>query len=186
MEQSTFINSLVHGFRTGYYSGDPLILMEDVLCLRPTAMASVPRMLKRIHAKIMESLPPLKSGEKHDKKILEAVYGKVKLIFGGRLRLFFSASASIPNEVMSFYKEALGIHVYESYGLTEISGPGTFTHPLDKHSTGHVGGLIPTLRARLRDCPELGYLSTDAPPRGEIQFKGTSVFKRYFKNPSST
>ena len=59
--------------------------MEDVQCLKPTAMASVPRMLKRIHAKIMESLPPLKAGEKYDRKIIEAVNAKVKLIFGGRL-----------------------------------------------------------------------------------------------------
>jgi long-chain acyl-CoA synthetase len=134
----------------------------------------------------MESLPPLNAGENYDRKILEAVHAKVKLIFGGRLRLLISASAPISNEVMNFYKEALGIHVYECYGQTEISGPGTFTHPLDKHSTGHVGGLIPTLRVRLRDCPELGYLSTDNPPRGEVQFKGTNVFKGYFKNPTRT
>jgi long-chain acyl-CoA synthetase len=39
---------------------------------------------------------------------------------------------------------------------------------------------------RLRDCPELGYLHTDEPPRGEILFKGTSMFKGYFKNPEKT
>ena len=160
--------------------------MEDVQCLKPTAMCSVPRILNRLHSKIMESLPPLKAGDSHDRKILEAVNAKVKLIFGGRLRFLLSASAPISNEVMSFYKEALGIHVYECYGQTEISGPGTLTHPSDKHSTGHVGGLIPTMRARLRDCPELGYLSTDNPPRGEVQFKGTNVFKGYFKNPTRT
>jgi long-chain acyl-CoA synthetase len=42
------------------------------------------------------------------------------------------------------------------------------------------------VRVRLRDCPELGYLSTDNPPRGEVQFKGTNQFKGYFKNPSRT
>lgn len=33
---------------------------------------------------------------------------------------------------------------------------------------GHVGGIIPNLKLRLRDVPEMGYLGTDNPPRGEI------------------
>jgi long-chain acyl-CoA synthetase len=87
---------------------------------------------------------------------------------------------------LTFYKIALGIHVYECYGQTEISGPATFTHPSDIQSSGTVGGPIPACKIRLRDCPELGYLSTDNPPRGEVQFKGNNLFKGYFKNPART
>lgn len=39
--------------------------------------------------------------------------------------------------------------------------------PMDPHA-GHVGGLAPTMKVRLRDCPELGYYATDEPPRGEL------------------
>lgn len=78
-----------------------------------------------------------------------------------------SASAPISADVLTFYKIALGIHVYEVYGQTETNGPATATHPLDR-TTGNVGGVIPSMRLRLRDCPELGYLTTDNPPRGEI------------------
>jgi long-chain acyl-CoA synthetase len=85
-----------------------------------------------------------------------------------------SASAPISPEVLTFYKISLGIHVYECYGQTEISGPATLTHPSDNQSSGTVGGQIPAVRVRLRDCPELGYLSTDNPPRGEVQFKGSN------------
>ena len=46
--------------------------------------------------------------------------------------------------------------------------------------------MIPAVRVRLRDCPELGYLSTDNPPRGEVQFKGVNNFVGYFKNPQRT
>jgi long-chain acyl-CoA synthetase len=119
-------------------------------------------------------------------KVMAGVSMKVKALFGGRVRKLVCGAAPISNDVMNFFKKALGIHVYECYGQTEISGPGTFTHPLDKHSTGYVGGIIPSLKVRLQDCPELGYLSSDNPPRGQVQFKGTALFKGYFKNPEKT
>ncbi len=42
------------------------------------------------------------------------------------------------------------------------------------------------MRLRLKDLPDLGYLSTDNPPRGEVEYFGTNVFKGYFKNPEKT
>ena len=37
---------------------------------------------------------------------------------------------------------------------------------------------------KLKDVPELGYLSTDRPfPRGELLVKTRSFIKGYFKNP---
>ena len=98
----------------------------------------------------------------------DVVFKKVRNYFGGRIKVLVSASAPISAEVLTFYKVALGIHVYECYGQTEISGPATYTHPADIRSSGTVGGPIPAVRIRLRDCPELGYLATDNPPRGEV------------------
>lgn len=42
------------------------------------------------------------------------------------------------------------------------------------------------MKIRLRDLPEMGYMSTDNPPRGEIQFMATTNFKGYFRNPERT
>ena len=60
------------------------------------------------------------------------MFKKIKAQFGGRLKAMISASAPISPEVLTFYKIALGIHVYECYGQTEVSGPATLTHPTDK------------------------------------------------------
>lgn len=78
-----------------------------------------------------------------------------------------SSSAPLDKEVMMFYRLTLGIDVYESYGSTETSAPISITSHLD-NTVGHVGGIVPGLKLRLRDIPEMGYLSTDNPPRGEI------------------
>lgn len=51
---------------------------------------------------------------------------------------------------------------------------------------GHVGGPISCIRIRLRDLPEMEYLSTDPNPRGEICYQGNSIFKGYFKNEEKT
>lgn len=79
----------------------------------------------------------------------------------------------------------MSIHIYEVYGQTETNGPLTCNLPTDP-TAGHVGGLIPTCKIRLRNVPEMGYLHTDNPPRGEIQAKGTHIFDGYFKNPEKT
>lgn len=173
--------------------------------LKPTIFCTVPRILNRVYSKIMESLATKsnfqqwlfhhalnskkyyyeKDGSLSDLLYDRLIFQKIRDQFGGALRFMLSGSAPISAEVLTFYKLALGLHVYEVYGQSETNGPATCTHPRDK-TPGTVGGVIPSIRVRLRDVPELGYLSSDEPPRGEVQFKGTNVFKGYFKNPERT
>ena len=61
------------------------------------------------------------------------------------------------------------------------------THKDDPAASGTIGGIGPHVKLRLRDIPEMNYLSTDSPyPRGEMQYFGNTIFSGYFKNPAKT
>ena len=70
-------------------------------------------------------------------------------------------SAPINAEVLNFFKVAQGLNVYEGYGQTETLGPATLTMPGDYTGAGYVGGAVSSMKIRLRDVPEMGYLSSD-------------------------
>ena len=65
-----------------------------------------------------------------------------------------TGSAPISEEILTFFKVSLGIHIYEGYGQTEATGPFTLTHPRDP-SSNNVGGPIPLTKVRFRDVPEM-------------------------------
>jgi long-chain acyl-CoA synthetase len=93
-----------------------------------------------------------------------------------------TGSAPINGEVLKFLKVCFACPIREGYGQTETSAPATLTANNDPTS-GHVGGPLPCIMFRLKDIPEMNYLSTDPNPRGEMCLKGFSIFQGYFKAP---
>ena len=76
--------------------------------------------------------------------------------------------------------------VLEGYGLTETSGGSSVTWRNDP-VVGHVGGPLACVKWRLKDVPEMQYLTTDKPyPRDELCMKGPTVFSGYYKRPDKT
>ena len=61
------------------------------------------------------------------------VFSKVRARFGGRLKYAFSGGAAISREVAEFI-DALGIMVYEGYGLTETCPIATANWPGERKS----------------------------------------------------
>lgn len=55
-EKSMFVAGVMHGCSCGFYSGDPLKLLDDMKALKPTIFASVPRLFNRIYDRILAGL----------------------------------------------------------------------------------------------------------------------------------
>jgi len=174
-----------YGGRVGYYQGDPLKILDDLVALRPTFFPSVPRLLSRIHDKIMagvseaggmkaalfqRALAAKVSALRTDKEGAGTlthrlwdtlVFNPLKKRLGlDRCEVLITGSAPLSPEVMNFLRAAFGVPVMEGYGQTESSAVGTVTDPYD-FTTGHVGVPSSSNEIALFDCPEMGYLSTD-------------------------
>lgn len=113
------------------------------------------------------------------------VFGKIKNMLGGKVKIMITGSAPIAGDVLDFLKIAFCCEILEGYGMTESSA-GSFLSLYGDPQTGHVGGPLGNVKVRLRDIPEMGYLHTNDPPKGEVCMFGPSIMPGYFKNPDKT
>jgi malonyl-CoA/methylmalonyl-CoA synthetase len=89
-----------------------------------------------------------------------------------KLRLMISGSAALPVSVMERWKTISSHLLLERYGMTEIGM--ALSNPYEgPRVAGHVGYPLPGVSARLSE-------------EGEIQIKGPTVFKEYWKKPDAT
>ena len=135
---------------------------------------------------VSSKLHYLKEGQGFSHYIYDKlVFNKMKAMLGGRVRLMLTGSAPIAGDVLDFLKICFCCDILEGYGMTETCAGSVITYPGDPE-TGIVGGPVHNVKIRLRDIPEMGYLSTADPPKGEICFWSPSVTKGYFLNPEKT
>jgi len=178
-------------------------IVENLSEVRPTLLFSVPRIFNKIHDGVLKKVEEdggMKKklfyaaiatakqkkalAEQHRSsgfvdfkhKILDnLVSSKVRARFGGRLKYAFSGGAAISKEVAEFI-DALGITVYEGYGLTETSPIATANWP-GARKIGSVGKPIPGVRV------EIDRKVTGDPKHGEIVVFGHNVMQGYHGLP---
>ncbi|XP_031548870.1 long-chain-fatty-acid--CoA ligase 1-like [Actinia tenebrosa] len=193
---------MMSGGRIGFFSGDPKRLLDDLKELKPTVFPAVPRLLNRIHDKVINEINKSKvkswlfeKAMMAKKKDLERmvlrkdtiwdllVFKKIQDLLGGRVWLIISGSAPLSSKVTTFLRCVMGCHVQEGYGQTEATASSVL-QLLDDFSSGHVGAPNPVNHVKLIDVPEMDYYAKDN--QGEICLKGRNVFKGYLNNPEKT
>jgi long-chain acyl-CoA synthetase len=172
---------------------------QALLEVHPTVLAAVPRFFEKIYARLMEQgnkatgakrkifdfamqtareSAAWRCGEKSASLAVrlkwaiadKLVYSKIRAGTGGHLRTILSGGAPLSKDLCEFFW-AIGIPIYQGYGLTETSPVLTSNHPQNRG--GSSGRPIPNVQLRIAGD-------------GEILAKGPCVMQGYFKSPEAT
>ncbi len=109
-----------------------------------------------------------------------ALFRSLHQRFGGRLRGFVCGGAALDPSVEQFF-EALGVPIYQGYGLTE-TGPVISVNTPRVYRLGSVGKPLPGVEVRIESHPEI---SSDSSV-GEIWTRGPHVMRGYYRRPDWT
>ena len=190
----------IHAGMPVTFSESLLKLPSEIRKVRPTILLAPPRMWERIYSTICtelrkrpaaaqkafwaglalglsaaryrrqgKSVPlrvrlPLKLADR-------LLFQKVRMRFGGRIRVAASGAAPLSKDLAEFY-EAVGMPLIEGYGLTE-GGVATL-NPLNRPKPGSIGKpLCPLVEVRLSE-------------EGELLLRSPCLFTEYYKDPVTT
>lgn len=198
--QTAELYTLLHYGATIAINDDVPHLITNLPEVRPTVLVAVPRIFNRIYDGVnkqiaakpaplrllfrrgIEIATRIRAGESVgfvDKTIHaladKLIFSKVRLKFGGRLRFVVSGSAALSTEVASFI-DALGIDVFEGYGLTETS-PVVSANYEGNRKIGSIGKAFPGITVRI------DHAATGDAVHGEIVVSGPNVMRGYHNRP---
>ncbi len=175
------------GIPLAYFSGDATQIIPEFAEVRPTYLPSVPRIFEKLYTMVAGQSDPdtiaratavgmaVRTGEREPDAEFEAfddaLFSKVRAIFGGRVRQATSGAAPIAHEILEFFYAA-GVPVFEGYGMTETSTAAT-GQTLDDFRFGSVGRALPGTDVKIADD-------------GEILLSGPNIFGGYYKNENAS
>ncbi|EFO92326.1 hypothetical protein CRE_10875 [Caenorhabditis remanei] len=202
-ERLCTLSNFTIGSRIGFFRGDPTLLLEDIQALGPVSVATVPRVIDKIHKGVMKQVvdKPIKrmilkaaiayklyhykmTGKATRKTWVDKyLLHKIQMLLGPNIKQIIIGAAKSDFTSLQFMRGAFGIEVLEGYGQTETSGPTTIQLVGDTR-IGCVGPPMACSLLKLVDVPELGYYVNKN--GGEILVKGYNVTSGYYKNPDAT
>jgi long-chain acyl-CoA synthetase len=178
------------------YFTHPDNLVEALPKVRPTAFASVPRVLEKVYAGIRKKIMSMEgvqrtigewalnlaqqyeidgrmSGLYELKRAVadRLVFKKWRAALGGRVKWIVVGGAALQPDLANTLAAA-DITTLQGYGLTETSPVIAFTRP-HRNRPGTVGEPIPGVEVQIADD-------------GEILTRGPHVMQGYYKRPETT
>ena len=194
-----FARALYYGFiynATTLYFTVPDRLAEDLKRVRPTIFCTVPRVLEKVYASILERISELNPirrsiarwalavGERYEidkepspglKLALfladKTVFSKWREALGGRVKYIISGGAALNPRLANLFGAA-GVTILQGYGLTETSPVIAFNRP-GRNRPGTVGEPIPGVEIKIAED-------------GEILTRGIQLMKGYYKDDERT
>ena len=196
LAKSILLVCMEHGISCAF-SPSPAKLVEELGMTRPTVVVAVPRVFEKVFNSAQHKAHSERRGFIFDRAADVAVdwsrqlakghpgfvtnalhalfdrlvYGKLRHVFGGDLRLAFSGGGPLGERLTNFFR-GIGVQILEGYGLTETSPVLTANHP-GAWRPGTVGQPIAGTTIRIADD-------------GEILAKGPQVFQGYWHNDAAT
>jgi len=179
-------------------------LIDNIAEVRPTILISVPRIYEKVYSKVRESVGEgpkqvlfnwaIKVGQQMTHYAMKGeklptwldikfqlantlIFEKIREKLGGRLKYSISGGAPLAQEIAEFMY-AVGLSVYEGYGLSETSPVISANFP-GKVKFGTVGRPLPNLEVKI--IPEPGREKD-----GEIAVRGPSIMRGYYKKEDQT
>jgi malonyl-CoA/methylmalonyl-CoA synthetase len=101
---------------------------------------------------------------------------------GGRMRLFVSGSAPLPEHVWTEFRKRFGHAILERYGMSETLMIASNPYAGERRP-GTVGVPLPGVSVRIAD--DHGAPVPDG-TSGEVSIRSASLFREYWRNPSAT
>jgi len=190
----------IHAGMPVTFSESLLKLSGEIRKVRPTVLLAPPRMWERIYSTICTELrkrpaaarqafygglalglaaaryrrqgKPVPLRIRIPLKMADSLlFRKVRMRFGGRIRVAASGAAPLSKDLAEFY-EAVGMPLIEGYGLTE-GGVATM-NPLDRPKPGSIGKPL-SADVQVRFAED-----------GEMLLKSPCLFSGYYNDPVTT
>jgi long-chain acyl-CoA synthetase len=196
----TLICGIVHVGLPTYVDGRIDKIVQNLALVKPTLMCGAPRIFEKVYNTIVTTtkaqggakwrifswaftigrrVSSLRQQGKQPGALLMArynladrlVFGKIRALLGGRIRILVSGAAPLSKDIAEFF-DAAGLPILEGYGLTETSA-GAFVNLPGAYRFGTVGKAMGDLEIRIAED-------------GEVELRGVPVMRGYHNLPEES
>jgi long-chain acyl-CoA synthetase len=175
-------------------------LVEDMQATKPNVVPAVPRVYEKVYARVQANREKgsvieravfdaaVAIGQQRsayaeaghavplwlqaaDALAHRLVFSRIHAVLGGNIRFMLSGGAPLARDIAVFF-HAVGLPIFEGYGLTETTPALTVNHP-GRYRLGTVGTPLDCCEIRIADD-------------GEILARGANVASGYYERPEAT